>query len=363
MPRELIAAAPRTPALVEYREPDLGAGQVRLRSLLSVVKHGTELRAFRADTRDATAPFDRELRMHLPGERPDPFPHPLGNQGVARVMRTGTGAERFRPGDLVFGPLPIRETHTVAEESLQPAPAGAAPEALLCWDPASVALCGIHDSGIRVGDRVLVTGLGAIGLMAAQLARLQGASWVACSDPIAKRRTLAAAHGADLVIDPAAGDAGLIVKQRSGSRGADVSIEASGSYAGLHDALRATAYGGTVVSIAYYTGSAGALHLQGEWHRNQLTLISSRNVNAPLRADPRWTSDRLHRQAVDLLAAGRLRADGVLDPIVPFERSADAYREIDRNPGAGIKLAVRYDDGGPDAAGGGDAASAGRLPR
>lgn len=346
MPRALIATAPRTPALVEYREPDLGAGQVRLRSVLSVVKHGTELRAFRADTRDATAPFDRELRLHLPGERRGAFPHPLGNQGVARVVETGAEAERFRPGDLVFGPLPIRQTHTVAQDVLQPAPAGAAPAALLCWDPASVALCGIHDSGIRVGDRVLVTGLGAIGLMAAQLARLQGASWVAGSDPFTKRRALAAAHGADLVIDPTAGDAGLIVKQRSGGQGVDVSIEASGSYAGLHDALRATAYGGAVVSIAYYTGAADALHLQGEWHRNQLTLISSRNVNAPLRAHPRWTADRLHRQAIDLLAAGRLRADGVLDPIVPFERSADAYREIDRNPGAGVKLAVRYDGGG-----------------
>ena len=68
MPRALVATAPRTPALVEYREPELGPGQVRLRSVLSVVKHGTELRAVRADTRDATAPFDRKLRLHVPGE-------------------------------------------------------------------------------------------------------------------------------------------------------------------------------------------------------------------------------------------------------------------------------------------------------
>ena len=167
-----------------------------------------------------------------------------------------------------------------------------------------MALCGIHDSGIRVGDRVLVTGLGAIGLMAAQLARLQGAGWVVCSDPIARRRELATTHGADLVIDPTAEDVGLTVKRHTGGQGADVSVEASGSYAALHDALRATAYGGTVASLAYYTGTAEALHLQGEWHRNQLTLISSRNVNDPLRADPRWDSERMHRQVIDLLVAG-----------------------------------------------------------
>lgn len=342
MPRALVATAPRTPALVEYREPELGPGQVRLRSMLSVVKHGTELRGFRADTRDATHPFDRKLRLHVPGERRNPFPLPLGHQVVAHVVDVGPGAERFRPGDLVFGPLPVRETHTVAEEILQMVPADAAPEALVCWDPASVALCGIHDSGIRVGDRVLVTGLGAIGLMAAQLARLQGAGWVACSDPIAKRRDLAATHGADRVIDPAAEDVALSVKQETGGHGADVSVEASGSYAALHDALRATAYGGTVASLSYYTGTAEALHLQGEWHRNQLTLISSRNVNAPVRANPRWNSERMHRQVIDLLAAAKLRTDGVLDPIVPFEESAKAYREIECNPDASIKLAVRH---------------------
>ena len=257
-------------------------------------------------------------------------------------MEVGSGSERFQKDDLVFGPLPIRESHIVSEDVLQPVPAGTNLEALLCWDPASVALCGIHDSGILVGDRVLVTGLGAIGLMATQLARLQGASWVACSDPIAKRRTVAATLGADLVINPGADDVGLIVKRHTASQGTDVSIEASGSYAALHDALRATAYGGTVASLAYYTGSAEQMHLQGEWHRNQLTLISSRNVNEPLRANPRWDSHRMHRQVIDLLASGRLRADGVLNPIVPFERSAEAYREIERNPDTSIKLAVRY---------------------
>ena len=218
------------------------------------------MRGYRADTRDATGPFDRALRLHLHGERRNAFPLPLGHQVVARVVEAGPGAERFRPGDLVFGPLPIRETHTAAEDGLQPVPAGTAPEALLCWDAASVALCGIHDSGIRVGDRVLVTGLGAIGLMAAQLARLQGAGSVACSDPIAKRRDLAAAHGADHVVDPTADDVRLTVKRQTGGHGADVSVEASGSYAALHDALRSTAYGGTVASIAYYTGTAPRLH-------------------------------------------------------------------------------------------------------
>ena len=42
---------------------------------------------------------------------------------------------------------------------------------------------GVRDSALGLGDRVLVTGLGAIGQMALQLARLQGAAWVAGADP------------------------------------------------------------------------------------------------------------------------------------------------------------------------------------
>ena len=59
MPRALIATAPQTAALVDYREPALSPGHVRLHSVLSVVKHGSELRSFRAYTRDTTHPFDR----------------------------------------------------------------------------------------------------------------------------------------------------------------------------------------------------------------------------------------------------------------------------------------------------------------
>ena len=50
MPRELIASAPRKPELRSYEELPLGPDEVRLRSTFSTVKHGTQLRAYRANT-------------------------------------------------------------------------------------------------------------------------------------------------------------------------------------------------------------------------------------------------------------------------------------------------------------------------
>ena len=233
----------------------------------------------------------------------------------------------------------IRETHVADQDVLSAVAHGLQPEVMVCWDSVSVALAGVHDSGIVLGDRTLVTRLGAIGLMAAQLARLQGATWVVGSDPIKKRRLLAQALGVDTTLDPSTVDLGVEVKQHTEKQGVDVSLEASGSYRTLH----ATRYGGTAASIAYYTGSAEGLHLQGEWHRNQLALLATRDVNDLLRAHPRWTTQRLRQVAVALLADRRINARGVVDPIVPFAASLDAYQEIDHHPERSIKLGIRYD--------------------
>ena len=45
---------------------------------------------------------------------------------------------------------------------------------------------------------------------------------------------------------------------------------------------------------------------------------------------------------IELLRDGRLRVDGLIDPIVSFEEAADAYRRINANPADSIKLGVRY---------------------
>ena len=65
MPRELIAAAPRTPVLREYEEPPLGPTQIRIRTEFASPKHGTELVGYRDDPA-AHRPYDRVWGAVLP---------------------------------------------------------------------------------------------------------------------------------------------------------------------------------------------------------------------------------------------------------------------------------------------------------
>ncbi|HHZ90639.1 TPA: alcohol dehydrogenase, partial [Candidatus Poribacteria bacterium] len=231
MPRELVAVAPRTPVLREYEEQPLKSNELRIKSIFSAPKHGTELRPYRADTKDQTSPFDGQKRIHI-GEGGDPkFPIQLGNMAVGNVIEVGQEVASSQIGDKVFGHLPIRETHTVNQGRIKKVPKGMSSEAIVYSDPAGVALCAIQGSQICLGSSVIIFGLGAIGQMALQLARLQGARWIAVSDPIPVRRKVAKNHGADLVIDPTMDDVGFIVKDQTENAGVDVSIETSGSYA------------------------------------------------------------------------------------------------------------------------------------
>ena len=65
--------------------------------------------------------------------------------------------------------------------------------------------------------------------------------------------------------------------------GADVVIEASGSYAALNQAIRAARYAGKVIPLAMYTGDPSALELGEEFHFNQIDIISARACSHPQR--------------------------------------------------------------------------------
>lgn len=96
-----------------------------------------------------------------------------------------------------------------------------------------------------------------------------------------------------------------------------------------------------MASTAYYSGPGTDLMLSGEWHRNQLRIVSSRAGTPPPR-EHSWTYERYREEALALLVDGRLVANDLLDPVVPLSRAADAYREIDEHPERSIKLGIDH---------------------
>lgn len=75
------------------------------------------------------------------------------------------------------------------------------PEQVVYSDPAEFALGAVRGANIRVSEKVTIFSMGAIGLMAVQIARLSGAMLVIAVDPIPLRREMALKHGSDQDLD------------------------------------------------------------------------------------------------------------------------------------------------------------------
>jgi threonine dehydrogenase-like Zn-dependent dehydrogenase len=344
MPLELIVESPKQIGYAAYAEREPVGSEVRVRTLVSGIKHGTELNMYRGTLPFAADKWDPALRLFRPlreDEAVAPFyPHTLGSWAAGVVEAVGPDVKYFRPGDPVHGEWKHRETAIKPEAALYHMKDSAAGDRMVFTDPARFALAATHDAAIKLGDRVAIFGLGAIGMLAAQMARLNGAGFVWVVDPMPDRRALALELGADLALDPLAGDAGLMIKQNGG---ADVAIELSGVYAALQHAIRAAQKEALVVTASYYGDQGGRLDLSREWHHNRITLRSSMPVwGCTHRSAPMWDMRRLESTAIALLASGALMTEPLIGARVPFQQAAEAYALIDTAAAGNIKVLLTY---------------------
>ena len=155
MPKELIAIAPRQPVLRAYEDGPVPADHVRVQVEFGAPKRGTELTAYY-------------------GYNGANFPQGLGNMCVGKVVEIGDDVEGFEIGERVTHHGHLKETHTWRAESVLKMPDHMTWKEAVCYDPLHFAMSAIRDGKVRVGERVAVFGLGAIGLMTVQMARIAG---------------------------------------------------------------------------------------------------------------------------------------------------------------------------------------------
>jgi threonine 3-dehydrogenase len=104
-----------------------------------------------------------------------------------------------------------------------------------------------------LGEDVLVSGAGPIGLMATAVVRHAGARHVVVSEPNAYRRELALRMGATLAIDPGERALPDVFPELGMVEGFDVALEMSGNPAALRGAIDAMAHGGGVAILGIPT--------------------------------------------------------------------------------------------------------------
>src|SRR5215207_8454942 len=304
MPRTLVLDSPRQLRLADMPTRPLRPGEIRLRSLLSGISHGTELSLYRGTSAFTDKVFDRGLRAFVepPAGSVAAYPVTLGYEMVAEVTEVAPDVTAVTVGDLIHTGTPHQEETVLdlaaslrATYPLVRLPTPERPERALFISLAAVALQAVHDAEMKLGDAVSVHGLGTIGLLTVQMCRLEGIQNVFALDPDPERRKLAAGLGA------------------------------------------------TVVAAGFYQGGAANVRLGEEFHHNRLSLIASIGAwGAPHRKAPLWNRRRVMDTATRLLYTDRVSVDGLLARRFPFKQAPEAYRWIDEHPQAAVKVALTY---------------------
>ena len=232
-------------------------------------------------------------------------------RGAVNVCRNWSHLGFFAPGswaDLVAVPA----SRAVAAPAVDPRTA-------VFVEPLACALNFVDLSGLHAGESALVLGAGPAGLLTVQALRAAGAGPVFVSEPNASRRALATRLGADVVLDPRAGDLEDIMLDRTRGHGPDVIIEVTGVASAAADALDLAPRGSTVV----LAGVCG----RGERSIDPDTIVLKElSVRGGLAS--RWHFGR----ALQLLTSGQVQVDALISGERPWQDVATAMTDLAQRP-------------------------------
>jgi len=212
------------------------------------------------------------------------------------------------------------EVVTVHEHFAHPVPDSLSDDAAALLEPLSVGLWACRNGGVSAGSRVLVTGAGPVGLLAAQAAMALGAAEVTVTDVNPHRLELARELGATVALDvrvTAISDAGLEP---------DVLLECSGHPAATAEAMHTVARAGRVVLVGM--GS------------DEVPLPVSRVQEFELTVTGTFRYAHTWPAAIALAASGRI----ALDRLVTGHYGLDEVREaltVSRSDPKAMKPVVR----------------------
>jgi 2-desacetyl-2-hydroxyethyl bacteriochlorophyllide A dehydrogenase len=344
----VVFTAPKTVGFESFDDPPLGQHEVRLRTLYSGISAGTEMTAYRGSNPYLTKQWDAKNRLFRPSDSPSQ-PYPLSGWGyeeVGEVVEVSSDVTTLKVGDIVYGTWGHRTQHILQEDyaNQRIKPEGLEPILAIYSHLGPIALNGILDSNIHVGETVAVFGLGVVGQVIAQLARLSGASVIGV-DLIEKRLELAKALGAiEYGLNPRDGSAAEKIKEMTNGRGADVTIEVTGSARALHEAVRAAAYSARVVALGFFQGESQGLLLGEEFHHNRISLVCSQISNVDPALSYRWDRLRLIHTIMDLQAQGSLNLRPVITHIIPFKQAAQAFQLLDETPDQALQVVLDFSE-------------------
>ncbi|ASJ74550.1 bi-domain-containing oxidoreductase [Granulosicoccus antarcticus] len=351
--------------------PSLASGEVLIRTQCSLISIGTErmmVEFGKANFIDKARQQPEKVKMVLEKVGTDGLaatyeavkskldqPMPLGYSNVGVVLQCGSGVKGFKPGDRVVSNGNHAEVVAVPENLVAAIPDDVSDESATFTVLSAIALQGLRLVAPTLGERIVVIGLGVIGLLTVQLLRAQGCRVLGIEFDESKL-ALARQFGAETVSLAAGEDPLAKAYSFSGGEGVDAVIITASTKSDepVSNAARMCRQRGRIVLV----GVVGLSLNRSEFYEKELTFQVSCSYG-PGRYDPRyegkgmdypigfvrWTENRNFQAVLEMMAEQRLDVAPLLTHQYAFDQAVEAYGLLTSDKNAiGVLLDYRTDE-------------------
>ncbi len=242
--------------------PPLGPDDVLIETRAGAISGGTELPLYRGDARAAAPPT---------------YPRMTGYENVGIVLARGAAVREVAIGARVVATYGHRTHAVVPARKVCPVPSDIADDLALLLILSGDVLTGLRKLGTPPPGPALVTGAGAIGLLAVFGLAALGTPNIDVIEPLTARHALVQALGARRVLTPQEAN-GLHADYASG-------VECSARDTAFATLQRAMRPHGRIAILS--DGNAESLTLTPHFHERQLTALGSSDC-PDYRAHARW---------------------------------------------------------------------------
>jgi len=339
-----VYTGPRQIEILDVADPEIGPGDI----LLKV---------------DAATICGTDLKIYLHGKSNVKPPQVLGHEFAGTIAAVGAEVVGYAIGDRVavdpviacgtcryclrgkpalcpkltviaydypgaFAPYIALPQRAVQGGALYRIPDGLDARSAAIMEPLACAVNAHERMATGIGDSVLITGAGPLGVMHACLARARGAGTVMVADVLPSRVALAEGFGFDALLDASAPDFADQIRSNTGGEGADVIVVANSAPAAQEQSLHLAAKGARICFFGGLPQSTPMVNLDSNiLHYKEQTLFGA------------FGASRLHNAlALEMLASGQIPADKIVTHTLPLDRLVEGIEMVGR--GESLKIAI-----------------------
>ena len=337
--RAAVLAAPRKLEIVGRRKPEVGPGEVVVRTVATAVCH-TDLSIYTGDH---------------PGVR---YPVVMGHESTGVIEEIGDEVAGLKRGqNVLINPIiscgrcdqclrgaanlcrnaglfgrevegSLSQYVKLSPRYLHVLPPSLPLDAATLIETLATVRHAQQRIALGAGESVVVLGQGTSGLLHTRLAVLAGANPVIAVSRSRWKLDRAIAMGAHYALDTGAESSVGEVLRLTEGKGADVVIDTAGGAAALRAGIEMLRPGGRISVFSISHESAADLNLFPFYYK-EISVIGSRALTSQ-DMDP----------SIQLVASGAVDVDGFVTATYPLAHAAEAFEEYERNPSRILRIVI-----------------------